>query len=179
MAWVIFLRAINVGGGNLCKPAQLAKSLQPLDIVNIGAVGTFVVRNDVAESTIRKKFAAQLAKSFRIKCEIMIVPARDLIKVASNDPFRGERAGPEITRFMSVLHERPRKIPTLPLYLPSPDNCLLKIVSIQRQFVIGVYRREMKAISYLGKIEKILDAPGTVRSWNTIEKVLAVLSTGL
>jgi len=175
MAWVVFLRAINVGGGNLCKPAQLAKSLRPLDIVNIGAVGTFGVRNDVAESTIRKKFAAQLAKSFRIKCEIMIVPARDLIKVASNDPFRGEQTGPEITRFMSVLHKRPRKVPLLPLCLPSPDDYLLKIVSIQRQFVIGFYRREMKAIGYLGKIEKILGEPGTVRSWNTIEKIMKIL----
>ena len=52
----------------------------------------------------------------------------------------------------------------------------MKIVAIQGQFVLGVYKREMKAIGYLGKIEKILGAPGTVRNWNTIEKVIHVLS---
>ncbi len=176
MASVVFLRAINVGGANLCKPAQLAKSMRGLDIVNIGAVGTFVVRNQISQQLLRKKFAARLAKSFRIKCEIMIAPARDLMAIASKNPFRREKSGAELTRFMSVLHNRPRKIPALPLCLPSSDDCLLKIIKIERQFVIGLYRREMKAIGYLGKIEKILDAPATTRSWGTIEKVLKVLS---
>ena len=38
-----------------------------------------------------------------------------------------------------------------------------------------MYRREMKAISYLGKIEKLLGVPGTIRNWNTIEKVAKIL----
>jgi uncharacterized protein (DUF1697 family) len=33
----------------------------------------------------------------------------------------------------------------------------------------------MKAISYLGKIEKQLGAPVTTRNWNTIEKVAKIL----
>ena len=45
MRWVVFLRAVNVGGANLCRPAQIAKQLAKFDIVNIGAVGTFVVRD--------------------------------------------------------------------------------------------------------------------------------------
>ncbi|HST30174.1 MAG TPA: DUF1697 domain-containing protein [Chthoniobacterales bacterium] len=175
MASVVFLRAINVGGANLCKPAQLVKQLKKFDIVNIGAVGTFVVRDDVDESTLRKKFAAQLAKDFGIKCEIMIVPARDLLKTTAKDPFAREPSGPEITRFMSVLHQRPQEIPPLPHCLPSKDNWLLKIVAIPNRFVLGIYRREMKAIGYLGKIEKILGVAATTRSWNTIQKVLQVL----
>ena len=54
---------------------------------------------------------------------------------------------------------------------------LLKILKIEKQFVIGIYRREMKAIGYLGKIEKILGVPATTRSWNTIQKVVQVLSS--
>ena len=42
MSSVVFLRGVNVGGANLCKPAELAKQLKKFDIVNIGAVGTFV-----------------------------------------------------------------------------------------------------------------------------------------
>lgn len=175
MASVIFLRGINVGGANLCKPAQLVKQLKNWDIVNIGAVGTFVVQNDVDESTLRKKFSAQLLKDFGIKCEIMIVPARDLLRVTAKNRFARQPSGPEITRFMSVLHKRPRKTPSLPHCLPSNDDWLLKILAIERQFVIGLYRREMKAMGYLGKIEKILGTPATTRSWNTIEKVVKVL----
>jgi uncharacterized protein (DUF1697 family) len=174
VASVVFLRGINVGGGNLCKPAQLAKQLK-LDVVNIGAVGTFVVRDNIGQSALRKKFAAQLARDFGINCEIMIVPVRELLKVTDQDPFVRQRSGPEFTRFMTVLHKQPKNAPSLPHCLPSKDDWLLKIVAIKGQFVIGLYRREMKAIGYLGKIEKILGMPGTTRSWTTIQKIIAVL----
>jgi uncharacterized protein (DUF1697 family) len=40
---------------------------------------------------------------------------------------------------------------------------------------LGLYRREMKAISYLDKIEKLLGVPITTRNWNTIQKVAETL----
>ncbi|HME87712.1 MAG TPA: DUF1697 domain-containing protein [Chthoniobacterales bacterium] len=171
MKWVVFLRGINVGGANRCKPAEIAKQLKKLEIVNIGAVGTFVVRQDVSESTLRAAFAKKLP----FKCEIMIVPARDVLKLASTDPLARQPSGGDITRFASVLHKRPSKLPSLPLCLPSADEWLLKIIAIQSQFVLGIYKREMKAIGYLGKIEKMLGVPGTIRNWNTIEKVVKIL----
>jgi uncharacterized protein (DUF1697 family) len=33
----------------------------------------------------------------------------------------------------------------------------------------------MKAITYLGKIEKLLGVPATTRNWNTIQKVAKTL----
>src|SRR5207302_3901177 len=103
-------------------------------------------------------------------------PARDIIKLASKDPFSRQASGPEITRFVSVLHKRPRALPSLPLSLPSENDWLLKIIAIQGRFVLGLYRRQMKAIGYLGKIEKILGVPATNRNWNTIEKVVKILT---
>ena len=172
MASVVFLRGINVGGANLCKPAQLAKQLSRFDMVNIGAVGTFVVRENVSESVLR----SAIAKKLPFKCEIMICPVKSIVDVARRDPFKGQPSGPEITRFMSVMHKRPKSLPfPLPLALPRADDWLLKIVAMPDRFVLGIYRREMKAIGYLGKIEKILGVPATTRSWNTIEKVVKIL----
>jgi uncharacterized protein (DUF1697 family) len=171
MRWVVFLRAVNVGGTNRCKPALIAKRLARFGIVNIGAVGTFVAREDVSESALR----AAIAQKLPFKCEIMICPARDIIKLASKDPFSRQPSGPDIVRFVSVLAKPLRALPPLPLSLPSDDDWLLKIISIQGRFVLGLYRRQMKAISYLGKIEKRLDVPVTTRNWNTIEKVVKIL----
>src|SRR5438034_6080853 len=173
MHWVVFLRAVNVGGANRCQPAAIAKQLAKFGVVNIGAVGTFVVRKNVSESALRAAFARKLP----FKCEIMICPARDIIKLVSKDPFSRQPSGPEITRFVNVLHKRLRTLPPLPLSLPSDDDWLLKIIAIQDRFVLGLYRRQMKAISYLGKIEKRLGVPATTRNWNTIEKVHQVLTT--
>ncbi|MEY2511212.1 MAG: hypothetical protein QOE26_1975 [Verrucomicrobiota bacterium] len=197
---VVFLRAVNVGGTNRCQPALIAKQLARFDIINIGAVGTFVVSKDVSESVLR----AAIARKLPFKCEIMIFPARDLIKLTSKDPFAGQPSGPNITRFVSVaakpLRARIRsgshqtsnlksakgrirrgepqtsQLPPIPLSLPSDDDWLLKVIAIQGRCVLGLYRREMKAISYLGKIEKLLGVAVTTRSWNTIQKIAQILN---
>jgi uncharacterized protein (DUF1697 family) len=188
MSSVVFLRAVNVGGANRCQPAVIAKQLAQFRVINIGAVGTFVVRENVSESVLRHA----IAKKLPFKCEIMICPGRDIIKLASKDPFSQEPFGPNITRFVNVLakplphvrsssHQtstiKPQtsQLPALPLSLPSENDWLLKIIAIQNRFVLGLYRREMKAIGYLGKIEKLLGVPATTRNWNTIEKIVQVL----
>jgi uncharacterized protein (DUF1697 family) len=171
MAHVVFLRAINVGKANRCRPALIAKQLAKFGVINIGAVGTFVVREDVSESMLR----AAIAKKLPFKCEIMICPARDITKLASKNPFARQPSGPDITRFVNVLAKRLPSPPPLPLSLPSDDDWLVKIIAIQNRFVLGLYRRQMKTIGYLDKIEKLLGVPATTRNWNTIEKVVRIL----
>jgi uncharacterized protein (DUF1697 family) len=171
MAHVVFLRAINVGKANRCRPALIAKQLAKFGVINIGAVGTFVVREDVSESMLR----AAIAKKLPFKCEIMICPARDITKLASKNPFARQPSSPDITRFVNVLAKRLPSPPPLPLSLPSDDDWLVKIIAIQNRFVLGLYRRQMKTIGYLDKIEKLLGVPATTRNWNTIEKVVRIL----
>src|SRR5262249_6871350 len=142
-------------------------------VVNIGAVGTFVVREDVSESVLR----TAISKKLPFKCEIMICPARDIIKLASKDPFADQPSHPNLIRFVNVLAKRLPSPPPLPLSLPSDDDWLIRIIAIQNRFVLGVYRRQMKAIGYLGKIEKLLGVPATNRNWNTILKVAKILET--
>jgi uncharacterized protein (DUF1697 family) len=175
MRWVVFLRAVNVGGTNRCQPALIAKELAKFGVVNIGAVGTFVVREDVSQSVLR----AAITRKLPFKCEIMICPARDIIKLASQDPFSRHPSGPKIVRFVNVLAKRLRAPLPLPLSLPSDDDWVLKIIAIESRFLLGLYRRQMKAISYLGRIEKRLGVPVTTRNWNTIEKVVTILESNV
>ena len=181
--WVVFLRAVNVGKANRCQPALIAKQLARLDIVNIGAVGTFVVRGHVSASAL----GSAIAKRLPFKCEIMICPAKEILALsgrrgdtnspwrASKDPFSRQPSGPNIVRFVSVLAKRLRALPPLPLSLPADNDWLVKIIAILDRFVLSLYRRQMKAISYLSQIEKRLGVPATTRNWNTIEKVAKLL----
>jgi uncharacterized protein (DUF1697 family) len=171
MRWVVFLRGVNVGKANRCQPAAIARHLSRLGVINIGAVGTFVVRENVSQSALR----AAIAKKLPFKCEIMICPARDIIKLASKDPFAEQPSDPNITRFVNILAKRLPSPPPLPFCLPSDNDWLLKIIAIENRFVFGLYRRQMKTIGYLGKIEKLLGVPATTRNWNTIEKVAKIL----
>jgi len=129
------------------------------------------VREDVSESTLR----AAIARKLPFRCEIMICPARDIIELAAGDPFAQQPSGPNIVWFLSVLAKRLPAPPPLPLSLLSNNEWLLKVFAIQDRFILGLYRRQMKAISYLGRIEKRFGVPVTTRNWTTIAKVVRVL----
>jgi uncharacterized protein (DUF1697 family) len=44
-------------------------------------------------------------------------------------------------------------------------------------FVIGLYRRHMKVIGYLGALDRLFGVPLTTRNWNTLAAVAAVLES--
>jgi len=52
---------------------------------------------------------------------------------------------------------------------------VLKVFARQGRFACDVYRREMKAIRYLGQLEKVLGVPVTTRNWNTMLAIVRIL----
>ena len=52
---------------------------------------------------------------------------------------------------------------------------LVKILAIENRFIFGVYRRQMKAIRYLGEIDRLFGVPATTRNWNTMTAIANVL----
>ena len=62
--------------------------------------------------------------------------------------------------------------------LPASGQWLLKVLARERRFVFGVYRRQMKAIGYLGEVDRLFGVPATTRNWNTITAVARVLEDG-
>jgi hypothetical protein len=79
---------------------------------------------------------------------------------------------------VSVLSRRPRSAPELPLDLPSGGEWLIKILACEERFVVGLHRRQMKAIGYLGQLDRIFGAPATTRSWNTMKAITRALEPG-
>jgi hypothetical protein len=55
------------------------------------------------------------------------------------------------------------------------DEWSLKVLAIKDQFVLGLYRRELRAIRYLGQLDKIFGVPATTRNWNTITALARIL----
>ena len=171
MAWVVFLRAVNVGGTNRCQPALIAKQLARFDIVNIGAVGTFVVRENASESALRVAFARKLP----FKCEIMICPAKQIVDLSNENPFKGE-TGKDIDAHVTILAKRPAKLPKLPIYAPSVDKWEIKILRVIGTAALCLRHRLKSGRLYPNQIvEKQFGIPATTRTWNTIEKVASIL----
>jgi uncharacterized protein (DUF1697 family) len=171
MALVAFLRGINVGGHKAFRPTVLAKELQAFDVVNIGAAGTFVVRKPGSKT----KFRAALLKKLPFETEVALCDARDLLRLADEQPFGKEPASPDITRFVSVLVKAERSRPSLPVTLPESGEWLVRVIGTRNQFILGEYRRHMKTIGYLGQLDKRYGSRATTRNWNTIMAIVRIL----
>ena len=63
----------------------------------------------------------------------------------------------------------------MPMTLPPRGKWLLKILGRDGRFVFGVYRRDMKVISYLGTLDRAFGVPVTTRTWNTFIAIAKVL----
>jgi uncharacterized protein (DUF1697 family) len=168
---VVLLRGVNVGGHRAFRPAVLAEELKHFGAVNIGAAGTFVFRQPVTRTQLR----AELARRLPFSTEIIICEGRDIARVMSHDVFASARESAAIVRFVSVLSRVPRQSPPLPMTLPPHGEWMLKVLARDGRFVIGRYRRRMKAIGYLGTLDRIFGVPATTRSWNTMAAIVKAL----
>lgn len=172
MALVVFLRGINVGGHRSFRPSKLAKQLKHLDVVNIGAAGTFIIRKRVGIKRLRFEFARRLP----FDAEIMICKGREITELISRNVFLSYPPRPDVVRFVSILSKSPRLKPALPINFPSAGKWLLKILAQENRFVFGLYRRHMKVIGYLGALDRAFGVPVTTRNWNTIATIVKVLN---
>lgn len=171
MALVVFIKGVNVGGHRRFRPSELVKALKHLDVVSIGAAGTFVVRRTATRSQLR----AEITRRLPFEAEVMICDGRELLRLADRDPFVRERPAREVIQFASILAKRCASPPKTPFNIPATGEWGVRVLACHDRFVLGVHRRQMKAIGQLGQLQKMFGTPATTRSWTTILAVAKVL----
>jgi uncharacterized protein (DUF1697 family) len=174
VALVVLVRGVNVGGHRTFRPAALAQQLKHLGAVNIGAEGTFVIRQPVGRARLRAEFARRLP----FDVPIAICEGREIVRLMSRGFFADDAVRPDIVRFVSILCQAPRCVPSMPVRLPSTGPWLVRILARENRFLVGLYRRRMKAISCLGTLDRLFGVPLTTRNWNTISTIARVLDNG-
>ena len=171
MRWVVFLRGANVGKHNRFQPSVLVEELVKFGLTNVGAVGTFVVREDVSESSLR----AALRRTLPFKCEVMICSAKAIVDLVCGNPFRDE-TGPDIEAYVTLMAKTPVNLPKLPIYAPNEQRWEVKVVRVVGTAVLSLRRRLRNGRFYPNEIvEKKFGVATTTRNWNTIEKVAKIL----
>lgn len=171
MALVVFLRGVNVGGHRTFRPSVLARELSDYDVVNVGAAGTFVVRQPGS----RGKFRAALLRKLPFEAEVVLCDGRDLMRLETENPFASEPSPSDVVRFVSILSKAGGVRASLPVTLPSDGAWLVQVIASDGRFVFGMYRRHMKTIGYLGQIDKLYGVRATTRNWNTIISIVRIL----
>jgi uncharacterized protein (DUF1697 family) len=171
VALIAFLRGVNVGGYRRFRPSSLAKELSHYGVVNVGAAGTFVIRKPGS----RAKFRTECLRRLPFETEIVLCDARDLMRLEKENPFAAAPLRPGVVRFVSILSKAGCRLSPIPCSLPVSGEWLVRFLAVKNRFVFGEYRRHMKTISYLGRIDKLFGVPSTTRNWNTIVAILRIL----
>ena len=171
MALVVFLRGINVGGHRRFRPSVIARELAGYEVVNVGATGTFVVWKAGSRTRLR----AELARLLPFRTEIVLCEGRDLLRLETENPFGSEPTPPDVVRFVSILSRAAGLRPSLPVALPPDGQWFVRVIASEKRFVFGMYRRHMKTIGYLGRLDKLFGVPATTRGWSTILAVARIL----
>ena len=172
MASVVFMRGVNVGGHKKFSPAALARDLAALDVVNVGAAGTFVVRKSIGKGALQ----AELSRRLPFEADVMICTAREVLDLVAGQPFGRIPAGKEVRPFVTAMAKRPVSIPRLPILKPAGDDWQVKIVAVSGTFALSLWRRLGRSIVYPNEVvEKSLGVSATTRNWDTILKIRALL----
>jgi uncharacterized protein (DUF1697 family) len=172
MALAVFLKGINVGGHRRFKPSELARELAHLDIVNIGAAGTFVVRGTATHAMVRNA----LAKRLPFEAEVMICEADEIVALVASDPFKRHRERPDVIQFAGILLKGRTPATDSPVTIPPKGQWSVKVLERRGRYVLGLHRREMKAIGCLQQLESIFRSKITIRSWSTLKKIARSVS---
>ena len=136
MASVVFFRAVNLGSHQRFKPGALAKELAEFGVVNIGAAGTFVVRENVSQARLR----GEILRRLPFEPEVFVCPARDVLALARSEPFRNFPAGKGVDRFASVLRTAARALPKLPIEQPAGPRWEVRIIGLCGRFALSLRR---------------------------------------
>jgi len=173
MTFVVFLRGVNVGGNKKFSPAALAKDLSHLDVTNVGAAGTFVVRRAKSAAAVRKAIAEKLP----FEAHAAIVPADDLVSLADDPRFPKDPSGDDIRPMLAILAKEPAKTPRLPLRRPDGDDWQMRLVRFVASgpFVLYLWRPDRARMLYTDIVEREFGVPATSRTWKTIEKIRTIL----
>ena len=177
--YIAFLRAINVGGRNLIKMADLRGAFESLRLKN---VRTYIQSGNVvfeaAEANaeaLAKKIEKKLLQSFGFEVPVFLRTMSQLEDILKQDPFKRIQPNEDIRTFVTFLSAEPATTPPLPLIFPKENA---EVLAINNGAVFLLCRRKKNGMfgfpnAYL---EKAVGLTATTRNWTTVKKIVGFAS---
>ena len=162
MKLVVLMKGVNVGKHRRFLPAALAKELAAFDVVNIGAVGTYVVHDAPSAAALR----AEIARRLPFEAEILICTEKEIRALADRDPFARRKHPAEVREMVTLLAKKPAGRTKLPIRRPDGDDWQVELFEIDGRFALALWRPDPKRLVYVDP-QKELGVSGTTRTWKT------------
>ncbi|MBK1813278.1 DUF1697 domain-containing protein [Clostridium sp. YIM B02505] len=178
--YVALLRGINVGTKNRIKMADLKQLFESLGYVNVKTYiqsGNVIFKSGEDEEAIINKIEEAFEAKFGFSSKIILRSGKELRDIIKNCPFleteitEAKAAAEGECLYVSLMKFAPleKKIQLINKYVDEDNK--YKIIGRDIFLLFSKSIRNSKLANNLGK----LDVPDTVRNWNTINKLIAML----
>lgn len=172
-AFVALLRAVNVGGNNLIKMADLKAICEGLGFTDVKTLlqsGNVVFKAKGSDKSVGKKLADAIEKSHGFRPAIMVRTADEIADAMKRNPFRAEEKRDPTHLVIAFMADPPTS--------GAKERVAAVKVATERLHLSG---RELHAHYACGQgtskvtnaiVERALGVPCTARNWNTVTKLL-------
>jgi uncharacterized protein (DUF1697 family) len=170
-AYICFLRGVNVGGKGKVPMAELKTVLEKLGFENVKTVlqSGNVVFTTKAKPQV-KKIEDAIEKAFKYRSDVHVLTPAQLRKIIEGNPHPSEVKKDPSHTVAVIVSKAPEK---------SAAEKLAPLASKTEKFVVTphavyIYYGDMMAKSKMagGGLDRALGVRGTVRNWNTLNKML-------
>jgi len=173
VAYVAFLRGINVGGHRLIKMTELARIFSEMGLAGVRTViasgNVLFTSNETHEGRLATKIERDLNIALGYEVDVMLRSIERLRELVELRPFPEKDA--ETHHYVTLLKEAPASVPDLPANFPNEGFSVLavddrEIFWLSRKLPNGRHGDSGKYFARaFGK------TPATTRNWNTIVKM--------
>jgi uncharacterized protein (DUF1697 family) len=174
-AFVALLRAVNVGGNNLIKMADLKAICEHLGFTNVKTLlqsGNVVFTAKGSDKSVAKKLADAIERSHGFRPAIIVRTADEIAGAMKRNPFKAEEKSDPAHLVVVFMAEAPTN--------GAKERIAAVKVATERLHISG---RELHAYYASGQgtskvtnavLERALGVPATARNWNTVTKLKAI-----
>jgi uncharacterized protein (DUF1697 family) len=174
LAYVAFLRGINVGGNTIIKMTDLKKAFESLGFTHVTTL--LASGNVVFESAnspllvLKQKIEKELENRFRVQVLTILRTGSQILDLIKSDPFKNAHINPHTKLHVTFLAEETKRGAKFPSQLPSQE---FQIVQVSPSEVCSVVEPAPKAGTpeLMTLLQKEFGKNITTRTWNTIQKI--------
>lgn len=174
--YIALLRAINVGGKNRIKMADLKRVFETMGFYEVQTYiqsGNVLFKSTEDEEALRRNIEHEIQMAFGFSCTVVLRTFSELESIIHNCPFskeevsKAEYSSEGESLYVSLLTHVPvqKKIECLSSYRSEGEEYRIEGREIFLLFYNSI--RNSKLASNLQK----LDVPSTVRNWKTMNKL--------
>ena len=177
MTCVSFIRGINVGGNKMMPMADVKALYESMGFKEVRShlqTGNIIFQSAAGDSAkLGKRIEAAMEKTFGFHRDVMIRTPAQLESVIKHNPFKKETSGPSwlVVMFLAGAPDK-AAVQDLQGAYTGPEKFHVSGTEMYIYYPGGMGR------SKLGNafIEKKLKVAGTMRNWNVVTRVAAMMN---